>query len=116
MQLAHGLYGRYFNELHDKVGHAFQGRFGSTRARTPGALWYFASYVVLNPVRAGMCQRPGDYRWSSHAATVGEADPPVWLDVERLLSHFESLDRYRQLVEAIRIMGAAGFEPATSRV
>ena len=116
VQLAHSLYATYFNDAYEKVGHAFQGRFGATRARTPGALWYFASYVVLNPVRAGLCELPEEYRWSSHAATIEKRAAPGWLDTARLLWHFDSLDRYRQVVDTIRIMGAAGFEPATSRV
>ena len=119
VQLAHGSYARYFNETYGKVGHAFQGRFGSTRAKTSGALWYFASYIVLNPVRAGMCTLPAEYVWSSHRAVVGECEPPAWLDVERLLSKYESaepLERYVRLTDAVRVMGAAGFEPATSRV
>jgi putative transposase len=118
---AHGAYGRYFNDTHAKVGHVFQGRFGSSLAKRPGAVWYFASYVVLNPVRAGMCGHAEDYGWSSHAAVLGRAPGPRWLDVERLLSFYEiggaaPLNRYMQIVEAIRVMGAAGFEPATSRV
>ena len=121
VQLAHGTYARYFNDSHEKVGHVFQGRFGSSRGKTRGALWYFASYVVLNPVRASMCERPEEHPWSSHAAVLGAAPRPRWLAVDRLLSLFESsdgspLDRYAYVVEAIRTMGAAGFEPATSRV
>lgn len=30
-----------------------------------------ARYIVLNPVRARMVERPEDYRWSSYRATVG---------------------------------------------
>ena len=121
VQLAHGTYGRRFNETHAKTGHLFQGRFGSTRARTDGALWYFASYIALNPVRAEMCELPEQHPWSSHAAALGTADGPPWLDVARLLSFYGAagalrLQRYQQIVDAMRVMGAAGFEPATSRV
>ena len=28
-------------------------------------------YIALNPVEAGMCERPQDWRWSSYAGTVG---------------------------------------------
>jgi len=121
VQLAHGSYGRQFNERHVKTGHVFEGRFGATHARNHGVLWYFASYIALNPVRAKMCELPEDHGWSSHAATLGAVPGPRWLGVERLLSFYApdratSLQRYRQIVEAMRLMGAAGFEPATSRV
>ena len=121
VQIAHGTYGRRFNDASGKVGHVFQGRFGATLARTRGLVWYFASYIVLNPVRAGMCSRPEAHPWSSHLATVGEAAGPPWLETERLLHYYGAeetppLDRYVQVVETMRVMAAAGFEPATSRV
>ena len=121
LQLAHGDYGRYFNKIHGTTGHLFQGRYGATRARSDGVLWYFASYVALNPVRAKMCERPEQYAWSSHAAVVADAEGPSWLDVERLLEFYDAdpslaLGRYTEIVELMRVMGAAGFEPATSRV
>lgn len=121
VQLAHGAYARFLNGTYGRSGHTFQGRFGSTRAATEGVLWYFAAYVVLNPVRAGLCERPEQYRWSSHAAVLGEAPRPAWLDVDGLLSFYEPvggppLERYLQITEAVRVMGAAGFVPATSRV
>jgi putative transposase len=119
VRLAHGAYGRHFNDTHTKSGHVFQGRFGATRAENPGVLWYFASYIALNPVRAKMCNLPEDYRWSSHAAVLGLVDSPRWLGVARLLALYgpdgpTALERYRQIVETMRVMGAAGFEPATS--
>jgi len=41
-------------------------------------------YVELNPVRAGMVKRPGDWTWSSFRAHVGLAPGPDWLDSEAL--------------------------------
>src|SRR2546430_1770254 len=37
-------------------------------------------YVVLNPVRAKMVERPEEYRWSSYGATAGLEAAPLWLD------------------------------------
>jgi len=118
---AHSAYARYFNQVHDQVGHLFQSRFGSSLARNRGAVWYFAAYVALNPVRAGMCDRPEAHEWSSHGAVLACRPGPRWLDVQRLLSYFaygeaDPLERYRQIVEAIRLLGAAGFEPETSHL
>ena len=120
VQVAHGSYGRYFNDAHGTSGHLFQGRFGSTLGRTPGVVWYFASYIALNPVRANICAMPEQYPWSSHAAAIGAMEGPRWLDIDRLLSFYDparagALELYEQIVEAMRLMGAAGFEPATLR-
>ena len=34
-------------------------------------------YIELNPVRAGMCVHPREYRWSSYRANTGEAHDPL---------------------------------------
>ena len=40
-------------------------RLAELFAKRPGAVWYFASYVVLNPVRACMVSSPAEWPWSS---------------------------------------------------
>ncbi|HEX8412246.1 MAG TPA: hypothetical protein VF883_25585 [Thermoanaerobaculia bacterium] len=45
-------------------------------------------YVVLNPVRAKMVERPEDYRWSSYRATAGVEAAPEWLDLTSALQMF----------------------------
>jgi hypothetical protein len=63
-----------------------------------------SAYIALNPVAAGLCGRPEEWPWSSHAPTIGERGRHGWLDVARLLSHFEGLGgdprrRYAALTE-----------------
>jgi hypothetical protein len=35
-------------------------------------------YVVLNPVRAGMVQKPNEWKWSSYEATAGVKTVPFY--------------------------------------
>jgi putative transposase len=91
MQRLHGDYAHIFNERHGRSGHVFQGRFGSVRMATDEQLWTAAAYVALNPVTAGLCETPEEWRWSSHGSTVDARRRPGWLDVARLLSYFEGL-------------------------
>jgi REP element-mobilizing transposase RayT len=80
MQWLHGKYGRYFNDRHDLFGHLFQGRYKAVRQQTDEQLWHVLRYVALNPVEAGVCSAPQNYRWSSCDLTL-QADPrPVALD------------------------------------
>ena len=65
MQWLHHHYARYFNDRHQRVGHLFQDRFGSSRAWTPSAVADKARYIAMNPVEAGFCKRPEDWPWSS---------------------------------------------------
>jgi hypothetical protein len=108
MQRLHGDYGQTFNERHGRSGHVFQGRYGSVLVTTDEQLWHVAAYIVLNPVSAGLCRRPEEWPWSSHMATIGGRTRHEWLDVARLLSHFEGLggDARRRYAAMTEMNGA----------
>ena len=80
-------YAKWFNERHGRVGHLFQGRYGSKRMRSEAQLWTTAAYIARNPVEAGLCGDPADWRWSSHRFVL-DGHAPKWLAVDRLLWHF----------------------------
>jgi len=103
MQRLHGMYGQMFNRRYRHSGHVFQGRFGSVLIRTDEQLLQVARYVVRNPVEGGLCDGPGEWAWSSHAATLGDR-APRWLDATRLLAYFgagggDARRRYADFVE-----------------
>jgi putative transposase len=89
MQYLQGIYANAFNQRHGYVGHLFQGRFGAVRVTSDEQMCAVAAYIARNPVEAGLCQAPGDWRWSSYRAAFG-APAPSWLSVDRLLSYFGS--------------------------
>jgi putative transposase len=63
-----------------RSGTLWEGRFRSCLVEAEDYLLTCQRYIELNPVRAGMVSRPGDYHWSSfHANGVGVAS--------RLISH-----------------------------
>ena len=103
----HGLQGGYarrFNHRHGRVGHVFQGRYGAVRVKDDAQFAAVVRYVAQNPVEAGYCERPDEWRWGSHRAVVGERWP-AWLDAARLLGLLSSggrdrLARYRALTES----------------
>ena len=72
----HRRYARRTNLRHDWLGHLWQKRFFSVvmdEVHTITAL----RYVELNPVRAGICKRATDWRWSSVRANLGVAEDPL---------------------------------------
>jgi putative transposase len=112
MQYLHGRYAQKFNERHGRSGHVFQGRYGSVHIASDEHLWTTVAYVALNPVSAGLCQRPEEWPWSSHASTINGRTRPPWLDVEHLLSYFEAIggdpgQRYAALTGATEARPAA---------
>jgi REP element-mobilizing transposase RayT len=105
MRHLNGVYAQGFNLRHERCGHVFGGRFGSKLVEKDSHLLECARYIVLNPVRAGVCTRPGDYRWSSYRATAGLDRPPAFLTTEWILKLFAptrkaAQKRYRDFVAA----------------
>ncbi len=80
MRLLNGIYTQYFNKNHGRVGHLFQGRFRSIVVEKNRYLLELIRYVVLNPVRSGRIDAPGDWHWSSYRATAGLEECPDWFD------------------------------------
>jgi putative transposase len=64
-------YGKDFNTRHGRVGYLVRKRYGNRRIEDDADLLVAYAYVVLNPVREGMCPRAEDWRWSSFATTIG---------------------------------------------
>lgn len=97
-------YAQHFNVEHGRVGHLFQGRFKAILVEREAHYLQLVRYIVLNPVRAGIVQFPGDYAWSSYRATAGLCVPPRWLAVDEILEQFgpgsrpERCARYREFV------------------
>jgi REP element-mobilizing transposase RayT len=83
-----GLYAQAFNRRHEVDGHLFQRRFHSILVESDWHMLELTRYVVLNPVRAGVCPHPGDWAWSSYRATAGIGHVPRLLTVDWLLGHF----------------------------
>jgi len=70
---AHRRYTRHVNFREGWRGHLWQGRFGSFVMDEPHLLTAMR-YVELNPVKAGLAERPEAYRWSSARAHLDGRD------------------------------------------
>ncbi len=66
---AHRRYTRRINFREGWRGHLWQGRF-SSYAMEERYLLAAARYIEMNPVRAGLVDRPGEYPWSSAGAHI----------------------------------------------
>ena len=100
-----GAYAQAFNRRHLRVGHLLQGRYKAILVQRESYLLELARYVVLNPVRAGICGRPEEFRWSSYRATAGLDPAPPFLWATVLLAQFgpearTARARYRRFVAA----------------
>jgi len=58
-------YAYYFNKKYMRSGHLFQDRFKSEPVEDDTYFITVIAYILQNPVRAGACESPEQYRWSS---------------------------------------------------
>lgn len=83
-----------FNQRHARSGHLYQGRFGSRIVESDRHFLELTRYLPLNPVRAGLCETPDAWPWSSYASTVGLQMEPPFLDTGEIYATFDSTDEY----------------------
>ena len=55
----------WYNLKYKRVGHLFQDRFRSEAVEDDAYFLTVVRYIHLNPVKAGLCDDPADYRYSS---------------------------------------------------
>jgi len=77
-----------FNKRHRRAGHVLQGRYDSVVVQKEEYLLELCRYIVLNPVRAHMVEKPDEYKWSSYLATAGKEKPLPILTTDWILMHF----------------------------
>ena len=60
-------YVRWYNARYSRTGTLWEGRYRTCLIDGEDYFLRCCRYIEFNPVRAGLCQSPGDYRWSSYA-------------------------------------------------
>jgi REP element-mobilizing transposase RayT len=68
MHRLQGTYAKRFNRRHGRSGHLFQERFGSNRVSSDKQFVTVTRYIADNPVKAGLCKSPEDWKWSDCSA------------------------------------------------
>ncbi len=105
MRQLNGVYTQKYNWLHHKTGHVFQGRYKAILVEKDSYLLELCRYVVFNPVRAGLTEKPAEWLWSSYRFTAGMKNPPDYLATDWILGLFnqkkpEAQKLYRKFVRA----------------
>jgi len=105
MRQLNGVYTQTYNRRHKKTGHIFQGRYKAILVEKDSYLLELCRYVVLNPLKAGIVERPDDWKWSSYISTAGIKKAPRYLTVDWILGQFgkdrgKAEKNYRDFVKA----------------
>jgi len=67
------LQAQYMNRTYQRTGALWEGRYRSSVVQSEQYLLTCYRYIELNPVRAGLVQRPHEYLWSSYRANAMSA-------------------------------------------
>lgn len=87
MREVNGVYTQAFNRRHRRVGHVLQGRYKAILVDKDSYLLELSRYIVLNPVRARLCETAADWPWG-YLAVMGKAVAPDTLAVAQTLALF----------------------------
>ena len=87
-----------------RSGHLFQGRYKAILVEKDSYCQELSRYIHLNPIRAGLADRPSEYRWSSYRCYIGKEKKPAWLKTESVFGYFgdddsSAQDNYRKFVD-----------------
>jgi REP element-mobilizing transposase RayT len=94
-------YSREFNERHGRGGQFVRRRYGSRRIADGRDLVGVYAYVIANPVAAGLCARPEDWRWSSYASTIGLSNDFPFVDASLAIAEAGgTADALRRMVDS----------------
>lgn len=72
-------YAQFRNRRRGSSGKLFEERYRCIPIRSEEQMTITTAYIELNPVRAGLCSEPGDYRWSTYSLHAGHdgSDPLI---------------------------------------
>lgn len=79
MKRVSGRQTRYVNKIEGRSGTLWEGRYKSSLINADEYLLACSRYIDLNPVRAGIVDDPGKYKWSSYKYKIG-IEGLNWLD------------------------------------
>lgn len=86
MQHLNGSFAGYVHARHGTCGHLFQGRFKAVLVESEGHWLELSRYVHLNPVRAGLANKPEEWRWSSYPGYHLKRRERDWIDYGPVLA------------------------------
>jgi REP element-mobilizing transposase RayT len=97
-------FARYYNRRHNRRGYFWGDRFKSVIVDKGETLVNCLAYIDLNPLRAGLVDRPEDYRWNSLGYHLQTENKGHFLSTDFGLKEFnvkspkERIRRYRRYV------------------
>jgi hypothetical protein len=90
-------FARYYNRRHNRRGYFWGDRFKSVIVEKGETLINCLAYIDLNPLRAGLVDRPEEYRWNSLGYHLQTGNKGNFLSLDFGLKEFGVLDAKERL-------------------
>ena len=120
-----GRFAQWYNRRHERYGVLWAERFKSVLLQEGQSLAAVAAYLELNPVRAGMCSDPKDYRYCGYAEAVAKGCEEARQGIRTILAQPETAgwetvsQQYRQYLFVKGSVGSGTkvpiFDPVTAQ-
>ena len=101
-------FARYYNRRHHRRGYFWGDRFKSIIVENGETLINCLAYIDLNPLRAGLVERPEDYRWNSLGYHIQTGNKDNFLSLDFGLKEFGIMDAEERLKQYRRYVYEAG--------
>ena len=86
-----GRFAQGYNRRHGRYGVLWADRFKSVLIEGGEALAAVAAYIELNPVRAGLCADPKDYRYCGYAEALAKGSSLAREGIRIVLGHSDAI-------------------------
>jgi putative transposase len=86
MKRLKGGFAQQYNRRHKRHGTLWSERFKSVLLEGGPAVTAIAAYIDLNPVRAGLCEDPKDYRYCDYAEAIATGSAPALEGMRTILN------------------------------
>lgn len=104
--------GKFIRDNLEYSGHVFQGRYNSKLVQTNAYFLWLIRYIHRNPVRAKICSKVDDYKWSSHFLYLrGHSN---FVNINFPLSIFHP-DRKKAIKSYLELMHSNGQEESSEK-
>ena len=113
MKQLKGCFAQQYNRRHKRHGTLWSERFKSVLLEGGPAVAAIAAYIDLNPVRAGLCEDPKDYRYCAYAEAIATGSAPAVEDMRTILNLPQSANPeevQREYRKFLYLKGAAASE------
>jgi REP element-mobilizing transposase RayT len=115
MHRLNSRYAHWFNDTYGEKGHVFRRRYNPVLVETDKHLRSCYRYIARNPVKAGICTKPAEWRWSSYGWLFGSTlwKPDLPSHERELYRHFDHGGDARQCLRQL-VEGPNPDDPDTS--